>query len=337
MPQANTITEIETAEYLRRLSQSAYNIKLIIDIHRAPLHYFDKKLDQFYTDATIAGGEKEKLINLLNRPIGVRKFPFRENVLVRNLVTNECESKRDIRYLNIAKEELLSLLVKIQDERKKSSTYEATTGPEEGPLKNYIVSIINEKKKDYSLSLLGVVESNSLPIPKTKRTNLPRFPRSEWSKVSIKFIDERNIIISDSKETKSCVPESLGCLDGRTQKPDYSWEFLSEIARGNGTTKPKTKIERETMKKHKQKITDILRQLFRNDTDPFETDRGGIYVAKFKANYINNEEDKIIQKEKPEYLDLNEYYSKTTTPSSKNIDYDIKHNINSDKDGEFSQ
>ena len=329
----HTNIEIEIAEYLRRLSQSAYNIKLIIDIHRAQLHYFDKKLDQFYTDATIAGGEKEKLINLLNRPIGVRKFPFRENVLVRNLVANECESKSDIRHLNIAKEELLSLLVKIQDERKKSSAYEATTGPEGGPLKDYIVSIINEKKKDYSLSLLGV-ESNSLPIPKTKRTTLPRFPRSEWSKVSIIFIEERSILISNSRETKPCIPESLGCLDRRTQKPDYSWEFLIETAKGNGITKPRTKVERETIKKHKQKITDILRRLFDNDTDPFESIENGKYKAKFITTFT---EEEVISPVDKKYLGLEEYRSGITTSTPENIDYDIKHNINPDKDGEFSQ
>jgi hypothetical protein len=163
---------------------------------------------------------------------------------------------------------------------------------------NEINSVIRENKKD-------------ILITNKKRMSLPKFPRTEWAKVSIKFIDDTNILLSDSKETKPIIPESIGCIDGRTQKVDTNWEFLIEVAKGEGITNFITKTERERTKKQKQKITDILRKIFQNDTDPFETEKGGIYRAKFIIGYYKDE--KIEPKTKKEFLDLEEARKEMTS------------------------
>lgn len=145
-------------------------------------------------------------------------------------------------------------------------------------------------------------EEKNILVKNKKRITLPKFRREEWSKISIKFLDDRNFLLSDPRDTKPCSPESIGCLDERTQKPDDAWEFLMRVAKGKGITDPINKIEREKQKKHKQKITDILRTIFENDTDPFEKEKGGVYKAKFSISYIEDNRPKI--KEKKEYLDL---------------------------------
>lgn len=310
MSQMNANIEIETAEYLRCLSQSVYNIRLIIDIHCAPLHYFDKKLDQFYTDTTITGGEKEKLINLLRRPIGVRQFPFRESVLIRNLVANDCKTKRDIRYLDMAKDELLSLLIKVQDERKKSSAYKATTGPEDGPLKDYIVSIINDKKKDYPLSLLGIKESSILKneaeniLIKNKKTiRLPNFKPTDWPKITIEFLDECKILIMiDKKDATYADYETLGFINEKSKKPNVAWAFLYNLSQNNGETSQLETPIPETIKQYKKELSSRLKVIFKNDTDPFFDSRD-LHVYRIKINLIS---PKLEKREYDKY-GVNEY------------------------------
>ncbi|PIR83676.1 hypothetical protein COU18_03280 [Candidatus Kaiserbacteria bacterium CG10_big_fil_rev_8_21_14_0_10_51_14] len=145
-----------------------------------------------------------------------------------------------------------------------------------------------------------------------KRVTLPRFPRTEWGRVSIRFVDDRAVLLSDGKETKPCDFEGLGCMDNRTEKPDSAWGFLRALAMGGGLTSPIPEKEvREHVKKHKQKVTDILRMIFQNDTDPFETDKGGVYRAKFSVEYPKSESGDAANKK---YADIDDVYGEMTAP-----------------------
>ncbi|MFA6414846.1 MAG: hypothetical protein WC217_01550 [Candidatus Paceibacterota bacterium] len=155
------------------------------------------------------------------------------------------------------------------------------------------------------------------------RFTLPSFNRTEWPNVSIRFMDERNTVTSDGKETKPINFEQLGCMDGRTGRPDDTWEFLLELAQGQGRTAQRPKHERETFKKRKQKLTDILRNTFKNDTDPFETDRDGAYRAKFHIEYPHPD-NTIVVGANDKFADIHEVFGEMTAP----ID---------GEDGEFSQ
>lgn len=154
-----------------------------------------------------------------------------------------------------------------------------------------------------------------------KRITLPKFPRTDWLKVSITFLGERDILLSDGKNTKPSSFEGLGCDDGRNGRPDDNWDFFLNLTKNDGQTFPVAKKEREKKKKQKQKITDIMRKIFDNDTDPFEKETGGIYKAKFNIKYTNNE--KIPESGK--YSDLQKVFSEMTEP------------IQNDIDSEFSQ
>ena len=148
------------------------------------------------------------------------------------------------------------------------------------------------------------LEDENISIKRKRITHLPKFPRTDWARVSVRFIDDRSLLLSDSIETKPCVPESLGCVDERNGRPDDAWEFLDKVAKGQGATDPISKKEREKQKKQKQRITDILRKVFQNDTDPFETEKEGVYKTKFNTEYFSDERPNI--KERKELLDLEE-------------------------------
>jgi len=110
----------------------------------------------------------------------------------------------------------------------------------------------------------------SIVVKNKKRITLPRFPMTEWSKVSLRFLSERDILLSDGKDTKPSDFASLGFTDERTGRPDVSWEFLLDVARKNGETATIPKNERETLKKRKQKVVDTLRKIYKNTSDPFD-------------------------------------------------------------------
>ncbi len=174
------------------------------------------------------------------------------------------------------------------------------------------------QEKDITLNVKNV-EENVIRKSSGKKVTLPQFPRAEWSKVSITFLDETNILLSDNKSTKPSSFEGMGCEDGRNGKADENWAFLLKLARGNGQTPPITKKERESEKKQKQKITDILRKIFQNDTDPFETESGGAYKAKFNIKYNTDEKEKP----KNRYSDSEEVFSEMTAPAEEDMGGDF--------------
>jgi polyhydroxyalkanoate synthesis regulator phasin len=143
-----------------------------------------------------------------------------------------------------------------------------------------------------------------------KRITLPRFSRTEWPRVSIKFVGERNILLGNGAEYKPADFQSLGCADGRNGRPDDSWEFLTRLAKGGGMLAERDKKTREKVKKQKQKITDILRKIFENQTDPFEKERGGVYKARFQIEYL--EQDTPTRK--GPYSDSQEIFDEMTEP-----------------------
>ncbi|GEM_PF-5716902 len=172
------------------------------------------------------------------------------------------------------------------------------------------------QEKDIGVNIKNVDE-NVVVKNSGKRITLPKFPRTEWSKVSIIFMDERNIILSDGKNNKPSSFEGLGCDDGRTGKPDDNWDFFLKLAQGNGQTLPIGKKEREKKKKQKQKITDILRKIFDTETDPFEKEAGGVYKAKFSIKYTAEE---TSPKRKGKYADSEEVFAEMTEPSQEDIE-----------------
>lgn len=173
------------------------------------------------------------------------------------------------------------------------------------------------QEKGIDLNIKNI--EDNVVIKNKKKITLPRFPRTEWSKVLITLLDDTNILLSDGKSTKPSSFEGIGCEDGRNGKPDENWAFLVRLAKGNGQTIPISKKERESKKKQKQKITDILRKIFQNETDPFENESGGVYNAKFNIKYNTDKKEKTDSI----YSDLEDVFSEMTAPNEEDMNSDF--------------
>ena len=112
------------------------------------------------------------------------------------------------------------------------------------------------------------IEDNSVQKGK-KQIHLPRFPSTPWDKVSIRFLDERNVILSDGKKNNPADFESLGFSNDKTRKPNRAWGLLFGLAKNNGETPPIKSPIPDNVKQLKRQLSDRLKTIFKNDTDPF--------------------------------------------------------------------
>lgn len=102
-----------------------------------------------------------------------------------------------------------------------------------------------------------------------KRLHLPHFKSTDWAKITIRFVDGRNVIIqADSKQITSDF-EALGFADGKKDKPDTVWAFLLGLAKNNGETQKLPTPIPDTIRQQKKKLTERLRKIFKNDSEPF--------------------------------------------------------------------
>jgi hypothetical protein len=299
----NSPEEVETVdqEDLRKLSQCIKNIKAIIEAHCIEPVEESKELNHTYYLPEI-----EKLSELLRTPTGISTISDQEVLLASltdDLILNKVKTERAKKQIEHVDDCLSIALGKVQKMRKYGTT-RPTTGLEDGPLKDFLDDFLAKKQ----------IGKDVLAKSNKKRITLPSFPRTEWGSVSVKFIDERNALVSNGVERKPISFESIGCDDGRNGKPDINWEFLSKVAKGKGQTPALSKSDRGSQTKQKQKVTDILRKMFDNDTDPFESEKGGVYRAKFTIGYFE-EEIVRVSPTKTEYLDLEEIRSEMTTPT----------------------
>ena len=107
-------------------------------------------------------------------------------------------------------------------------------------------------------------------IAKNKKTiTLPRFPATDWGKVEWRFLDERNVLIGTKNDLKPSDFQALGFENETTGKPDLTWLWLFDIAVRGGETETLSKPIPDATKQKKLKVSNLLKKLFKNDTDPF--------------------------------------------------------------------
>ena len=102
-----------------------------------------------------------------------------------------------------------------------------------------------------------------------KRIHLPHFPPTPWKDISIRFLDERNVLIRAGNKTSTVDYEGLGFSDDKSNKPNLAWVFLLGMAKNNGETKTIPSPVPDNIKQIKKQISDWLKKVFKNDTEPF--------------------------------------------------------------------
>lgn len=126
------------------------------------------------------------------------------------------------------------------------------------------------------------VEDDTMPKGK-KRIRLPKFGPTDWSKVTIRFLDERNVFITADKKQVQADYETLGFADEKRGKPNLAWVFFRGLAQNNGETEPLPTPIPDTIKQQKRQLSDRLKTIFKNDTDPFhDPTETRIYKIKIK-------------------------------------------------------
>lgn len=162
------------------------------------------------------------------------------------------------------------------------------------------------------ITAMPVIETRNVderPIPQgKKRVYPPKFNATEWSGVSIRFFDERNVFITAGKKQVQSDYEALGFADGKRDKPNTAWALLLTLARNNGETNELPTPIPDTVKQQKRQLADRLKTIFKNDTDPFY-DPADTRTYKLKIALIAPPIDGVPQ----DALGVEEYLKETMT------------------------
>jgi len=128
------------------------------------------------------------------------------------------------------------------------------------------------------------VEITSMPIVQavieksTSHTN--KFPfkipaGTTWQNIIIQFTDSNYVNIQVAGHSHPTGYADMGFVDKRTNKPTIQWALLSLLAKGGGELPASSSDASDKYKKHKQLLSDKLKDYFNIEPDPFEPYKGG--------------------------------------------------------------
>ena len=268
------------AEYLKDLSQRVYNIIQIIQTHCKEPVSIDKELMHFYNT------EREKLEYLLSNPPEDMPIKFKRVLLDDSLISSHLDTARSKHALEGARDELSSLLSKVQSKR----TGPINTGIEDGFFKNLISEINAQKDK---LSDEKTLRTQKTPIvivdgdniKKVEKTNKNKFPHklpsgTRWEEVTIKFLDEENVFIKIKQFECNTNYKKMGFVGrGKDSRPSVAWPFLKVLAGLNGELSFNDPESRDKYKKQKETLSRVLQEYFSIEYDPFFPYRSSVEKA----------------------------------------------------------
>ncbi|MFA7194079.1 MAG: hypothetical protein WC087_04150 [Candidatus Paceibacterota bacterium] len=128
------------------------------------------------------------------------------------------------------------------------------------------------------------VEITSMPIVQTfiekgtPHTN--KFPfkipaGTTWQNITIQFTNTDTVNIQVAGHSHQTGYADMGFVDNRTSKPTIQWGLLSLLAKGGGELLNSSSDTSDNYKKHKQLLSEKLRDYFNIESDPFEPYKGG--------------------------------------------------------------
>jgi|GEM_PF-3079808 hypothetical protein len=150
------------------------------------------------------------------------------------------------------------------------------------------------------LQIKGFEERVILQKPKNKRVQLMKFPPDlKWGEITIKFLNQQEVIIKFRDETLQATYETMGFQDEKRKLPNKQWDFLCLLAIKNGELSWDNNQELpikqiNSIKKQKQLLADALKAYFQiNSDEPFH-DYKKEKAYRIKLNLIPEPEAKDI-------------------------------------------
>ena len=105
---------------------------------------------------------------------------------------------------------------------------------------------------------------------------IPKFPADlRWGDISIRFLNEHDVIIKAKNITLQTTYEMMGFQDEKKKLPNKQWQFLQLLARKNGEVSWENNRDLlvrqiNAIKKQKQLLSEALRAYFQiHDSGPF--------------------------------------------------------------------
>lgn len=128
------------------------------------------------------------------------------------------------------------------------------------------------------------VEIASMPTVRTiaekNTSHTNKFPfkipaGTTWKNIIIQFTDSNYVNIQVAGHSHPTGYADMGFVDKRTSKPTIQWGLLSLLAKGGGELPNSSSDVDDSYKKHKQILSDKLKDYFNLESDPFEPYKSG--------------------------------------------------------------
>ena len=174
-------------------------------------------------------------------------------------------------------------IMKNLEERKARGEFSFDGGSPTPPAPNKIKTDNILKVEIVSAPEFRIKDADESVVTKGKRKiGLPKFAPTDWSSVSWRFLDQQNVLLSGGKKTSIADYEGLGFSNDKKNAPNRAWRFLLEMAESGGETKTLPTPIPDNIKQLKRQVSDRLKTIFKNDTDPFyDANETKTYKAKF--------------------------------------------------------
>ena len=128
------------------------------------------------------------------------------------------------------------------------------------------------KEQIHKIEIVGMpelqvkkTEEDGVLLKGNKKIHQPKFKPTDWSKINIRFLNERDVLITtDQKEVTPADYEILGFSDDKKKKPNTAWAFLFGLSKNNGETSKLPKPIPDTIKQQKLSLSQRLKAIFKN-------------------------------------------------------------------------
>lgn len=161
-------------------------------------------------------------------------------------------------------------------------------------VKEYLNNIADPTLKKYLPKIKNNLTEQGKPSQFNERIS-KQFSQYEWEQISIQFINGDDVFIKVNDDFIKSNFREMGFSDLRTKGPNKQWELLRDLSESNGEISGKGGNTTEVGRKKKEKLSKILKNCFRIDSEPFfDYWKLRTYKIKLKLLPIKNKSNEAL-------------------------------------------